>query len=243
MSFIDIKNLDVEVEGKIILKNFNLTLEKGKIYALMGPNGSGKSTLANVIVGNPHYEVKSGEILFEGKNILDLSVDERAKIGIFMSFQSPVSVSGVEISNFLRQAYNSINEKKISVLDFRKLLKEKAKILDIDDSLFARYLNEGFSGGEKKKSEILQLLILNPKFVILDETDSGLDIDALRTVAAGINSFFNQEKCVLVITHYRRILDYINPDKVVVLMDGQIISEGGVEVVEKLESKGFKGFR
>ncbi|GIU68169.1 MAG: ABC transporter ATP-binding protein [Candidatus Pacearchaeota archaeon] len=236
---LEIKNLYVEREGKEILKGVNLKLKTGKIYALMGPNGSGKSTLAHVIIGDPKYKVVSGKILFKKKNILNLKPDERAKLGIFLSFQNPVAISGVTISNFLRQAYNNFNKKKISFLEFKRLIEKKAKELEIDTDFLSRYINEGFSGGEKKKTEILQLLVLNPKIAILDETDSGLDIDALKIVAKGINKFMSNDKIILIITHYKRILNYIKPDKIFVMLNGKIVAEGKKEVIEKLEKKGY----
>ena len=243
MAFLEIKNLNVEVENKEILKNLNLSLEKGKVYALMGPNGSGKSTLANVLMGNPKYKVTSGEILFNGKDITKISVSEKAKLGIFLSFQYPQEIEGITISNFLRTAYNSLNEKNIAPIDFIKLIKEKSKELNIDEKLLRRHLNDGFSGGEKKKIEILQMLILNPKLVVLDETDSGLDIDSLKTLSKGINNFISKDKTILIITHYRRILDHIKPDKIFVMKSGEIMKEGGNELVEELEKTGYENIK
>ena len=241
---LEIKNLYVEHEGKIILKGVNLSLKPGEIHALMGPNGSGKSTLANVLMGHPKYKIVSGDILLNGKSISNISPDGRAREGLFLSFQNPVEVSGVTVSNFLRQAYNSLKEKKLSLLEFRHLLEQKAKELDMDTDFLARYLNEGFSGGEKKKAEILQLLVLNPKIAILDETDSGLDIDSLKKVAEGVKKFVGSDsgKMVLIITHYKRILDYLKPNKVSILSDGKVVASGGEEVVEMLEEKGYVGF-
>ena len=236
---LEIKNLYVNHEGKEILKGINLKIKKGKIHALMGPNGSGKTTLAHVLMGNPKYKVVSGDILLDGKSIKKLSPDERAKKGLFMSFQNPVEISGVSISNFLRQAYTSLHEKKISLLEFRHLLEKKCKELGIDHNLLSRYLNEGFSGGEKKKVEILQMFVLNPEIVVLDETDSGLDIDSLKTVAKGINKFMDKEKTILIITHYKRILDYVKPDKVFIMINGKIVAEGGSDLVDHLEEKGY----
>jgi len=243
---LEIKNLHVEIEiddGNLeILKGLNMTLKQGEIHALMGPNGSGKSTLANVLMGDPKYKITSGKILLNGENILELSPNERAKRGLFLSFQNPTSVPGVNIRKFLRQAYNSINpENKISLLEFQNLLESKAGELGIDKSFLERYLNEGFSGGEKKKLEILQLLVLNPKIAILDETDSGLDIDALRTIAKGINSFTKsgEGKTILIITHYKRILDHIKPDRVSIMIQGKITTSGGVDLVDHLEEKGY----
>lgn len=237
---LEIKNLSVDVNGKKVLKEINLKLEKGKVYALMGPNGSGKSSLANVLMGNPKYKILSGKILFNGEDITNLSVNERAKKGLFLSYQNPVEVPGVTVSNFLRTAFNSLNQRKISLLDFQKLLEEKAKELNIDRKFFTRYLNEGFSGGEKKKTEILQMLVLNPTITILDETDSGLDIDSLKIISKGIKKFTDKDKIILIITHYRRIFDHIKPDKIFVMMDGKIVFEGEREIVDKLEERGYE---
>lgn len=242
MAFLEIKDLKVDVEGKEILKGFNLNLEKGKVYALMGPNGSGKSTLAQVLMGNKKYNY-SGEIIFEGENILNIPPNERAKKGIFLSFQYPQEVSGVTIHNLLRNSYTSIHDKKLSLLEFQNLLKKNAKKLNFDESFFRRFINEGFSGGEKKKAEILQMLVLDPKLVILDETDSGLDIDSLKIVAEGVKNFINKNKTVLIITHYRRILDYIKPDKIFVMKNGEIIKEGGNDLIEELEKTGYENIK
>jgi len=238
---LEIKDLHVKIEDKEILKGVNLKLETGKIHALMGPNGSGKSTLANVIMGHPKYEITKGEIIYNGQVINDMPPNERAKLGLFLSFQYPSEVSGVTISSFLRTALNSKLEEPISVLDFHELLKEKMELLKVPEGFEERYLNEGFSGGEKKKLEILQLLVLNPTLAILDETDSGLDIDALRTIAKGINSFMNsgEGKTILIITHYKRILDHIKPDKVSIMIQGKITTTGGVDLVDHLEEKGY----
>ncbi len=238
MSFFEIKNLSAEIEDKKILDGINLELEKGKVYALMGPNGSGKSTLANVLMGNPKFN-SEGEIIFEGEDISNFSPDEKAKKGLFLSFQYPSEVSGITVLNFLRTAYNSIHEKKLSILDFQTLIEEKAKEINLDLGFLSRYLNEGFSGGEKKKLEILQLLVLNPRLVILDETDSGLDVDALKIISQGINNFMSKDKCVLIITHYKRILEYIKPDKIFIMCKGKIVKEGGEELVQNIEEKGY----
>ena len=240
---LEIKNLSVEVNGKKILKEINMKLEKGKVYALMGPNGSGKTSLANVLMGNAKYKILSGRIFLDRKDITDFPVNKRAEEGIFVSYQNPVEISGVSVSNFLRVAFNSLNKNKISMLDFQKLLEEKAEELNIDKKFLMRYLNEGFSGGEKKQMEILQMLVLNPNMVILDETDSGLDIDALKTISKGIKKFIDKNKTVLIITHYRKILDYIQPDKVFVMMEGKIVAEGEREIIDKLEEKGYKGLK
>ena len=236
---LEIKDLHVSIEGKEILKGVNLKLEKGKIHALMGPNGSGKSTLANIIMGHPKYEITKGNIIFEGEDITNLSPDERAKKGLFLSFQYPYEISGVTISSFLRTALNTKRDEPISVMDFRDLLKEKLALLKMDISFSDRYLNEGFSGGEKKKSEILQLAVLNPKAAILDETDSGLDIDALKSVAQGVNTIRDKDKIFLIITHYKRILEHIKPNKLSIMIDGKIALEGGPELVDHLEEKGY----
>jgi len=239
MSRLEIKDLHVSVEGKEILKGINLKLDTGKINALMGPNGSGKSTLSNALMGNPKYKITKGKITYNSKDITKLSTDKRAKLGIFLSFQYPSEVPGVTISNFLRTALNSITGEKIKVMDFKKLIDEKLKQLKMDPIFSRRYLNEGFSGGEKKKAEILQLMVLNPKLVILDETDSGLDIDALKEVSKGVNTFMNKDKCILIITHYKRILEYVKPDKLIIMIDGKIALEGKGDLVDHLEEKGY----
>ncbi len=237
-----IKNLEVSVENKKILKGINLTVKKGEVAVLMGPNGSGKSTLAYTIMGHPKYKVDAGTILYKGKNVLELKPNERAKLGVFLSFQYPSEIGGVTLSNFLRTAYKAITNQQISIMDFKKLLKEKMKLLKLDDKFAERFLNEGFSGGEKKKAEILQLALLHPHLALLDETDSGLDIDALKTVSEGINAVKeqNKEMSILLITHYQRILDYIKPDKVYIMLNGKIVMEGGNELVKELELKGYE---
>lgn len=236
---LEIKNLSVEIEGKKILDDFNLKLEKGKVYALMGQNGSGKSTLANVLSGNPKYKLTSGKIFLDEEDITEMSPDERARRGIFMSFQSPQEISGITIFDFLRTAYNSVNEKKISLLEFKKLLKEKCELLGVDENFTSRYLNQGFSGGEKKKSEILQLMILNPKIIILDETDSGLDIDALRIISESVNYLDKENKIILIISHYKRIFNHINADKVLIMSKGKISLEGEKDLIDEIEEKGY----
>jgi len=238
MNLLEIKDLHVEIEGKEILKGVNLSIELGKVNALMGPNGSGKSTLANVIMGNPVYEITKGQILYNGEDITEMDVDKRAKKGLFLSFQYPQEISGVTISTFLRGAYKNLKG-EISLLDFKLLLKEKLKLLKVDEAFAERYLNEGFSGGEKKRSEMLQMAVLDPKLSILDETDSGLDIDALRIVAEGINTLMTKEKGILIITHYKRILEHVKPDKVFIMINGKIALEGGPELVDQLEEKGY----
>ncbi len=235
---LEIKNLHVEVEGKEILKGINLSIDLGKINALMGPNGSGKSTLVNTIMGHPKYVVTKGDILFENKSIIKLSPDKRAKLGIFLSFQYPREISGVTVNKFLKTTSKELDP-NYSLFDFKKNLKEKREILGMTEEMTERYLNEGFSGGEKKKNEILQMLVLNPKLIILDETDSGLDVDSLKIVAKGVNSVMNKEKTVLIITHYKRILEYIKPDKVIILINGKVALEGDGKLADKLEEKGY----
>ena len=237
---LEIKNLHAGFNGKEILKGLSLNLEKGKIHALMGPNGSGKSTLSYVLMGNPGYKVDSGDILLDEKSILNMSPNERGKKGLFLSFQNPVEIEGVKLSAFLRQSYNLLHQKKLSISEFQKLIESKADELKIPKDFLSRYLNKGFSGGEKKKAEILQLLVLNPEIVILDETDSGLDIDSLRLVANGIKKFMNEEKIVLIITHYKRILEYVKPDKISVILNGKIVLEGNNDLIEHLEEKGYE---
>ena len=218
MKKLEIRNLHVSVDGKEILKGINLIVKAGEVHALMGPNGSGKSTLANTLMGHPKYNITKGKILLDGKDITNLSPDKRAKLGLFLSFQYPSEISGLTVSRFLRTALNSVRETQMAVIDFHRLLQEKMSLLKMDKKFGTRYLNHGFSGGEKKKMEILQMLILNPQYVILDETDSGLDVDALKIVAEGVNLLRkSKDKGLLLITHYNRILDYIKPDKVHIL--------------------------
>lgn len=241
---LEIRNLHARTEEREILKGVNLTLRKGELHALMGPNGAGKSTLAYVLMGHPAYEVTEGEVLLNGQNILELDPEERAQLGLFLAFQYPVAVPGVTIANFLRAALNAKRKaqglEEISVLEFRKLLLEKMRLLKMDPAFAGRYVNDGFSGGEKKRAEILQMAVLDPEFAILDETDSGLDIDALRTVAQGINALRGPERGFLVITHYKRILDYVRPDYVHVMVDGRIVRSGGPELADELEAKGYE---
>ncbi len=240
---LEIKNLHAGIEGKEILKGLNLQINKGEVHAIMGPNGSGKSTLAKVLAGHPSYEVLRGEVLYEGKNLLELEPDERARAGVFLAFQYPVEVPGVSNSQFLRLAYNEkmkhLGEEELDPLEFNDLLKERAKIVEMDSSFFKRSVNEGFSGGEKKRNEILQMAVLQPKLAILDETDSGLDIDALRIVAEGVNKLRNADKAIILVTHYQRLLNYIEPDFVHVLANGKIVKEGGKELALELEEKGY----
>lgn len=234
-----IKDLHVSVDGKKILNGVSLSVKKGEVCALMGPNGSGKSTLANALMGHPRYRVDKGEIQYKGRNILKLSPDERAKLGIFLSFQYPVEIPGVTVSNFLRAAYNSVKPQQISVPDFVKMLKDKMNMLKMEGSFSRRYLNEGFSGGEKKRAEILQLAVLQPEIAVLDEADSGLDIDSLKAVANGIDSLTGPDLGILIITHYKRILTYIKPEKVYVMVKGRIVKSGGKEIVDELEAGGY----
>ena len=240
---LEIKNLQASINKKTILKGVNLTIKPGELHAIMGPNGSGKSTLANVLSGKNGYEI-SGEVNYRGKNLNNISVDERAQKGIFLAFQYPLEIPGVNTNNFLKTSLNSIRkskgEEELDTLAFLKLVKEKSSELGIDEKILSRQLNVGFSGGEKKKNEILQMKILDPNLSILDETDSGLDIDALKIVAKGVNSSRNNEKSFLVITHYQRLLDHIKPDFVHVLSDGKIIRTGCGELAEELEKTGYK---
>jgi Fe-S cluster assembly ATP-binding protein len=252
-----IRDLHAKIEDKEILRGVNLTVRQGETHALMGPNGSGKSTLANVIMGHPKYEVTQGEILFRSVNILDLSADKRARMGLFLAFQYPSSVPGVTVANFLRRALEARREgydptatneptgeapkkKGIPPAEFRKLITEKMKLLKVDTGFINRYINEGFSGGEKKRAEILQMAMLEPSMAVLDETDSGLDIDALKIVSDGVNALRGPNLGVLIITHYQRILNYITPDVVHVMYKGQIIKTGGADLAHELEKKGYE---
>ncbi len=246
---LEIRNLHVTVEGQEILKGVNLTIKQGEIHALMGPNGSGKSTLASTLMGHPSYEVTSGQIIFDGVDLLELEADERSRMGLFLAFQYPVAIPGVTLANFLRQAINARRkaadpeDKGMPIPEFRRLLKAKMDLLQMDHSFAGRYLNEGFSGGEKKRAEILQLATLEPKIAVLDETDSGLDIDALRVVSEGVNRLYGPELGVLVITHYQRILNYIKPQFVHIMMDGRIVESGGPELALHLEEHGYDWVR
>jgi Fe-S cluster assembly ATP-binding protein len=238
-----IENLQVEIDGSEIIKGLNLEVGQGEIHAIMGPNGSGKSTLANVLMGHPRYEVTEGSVTFFGQDVFELEPDERAKLGMFLAFQYPSEVPGVSVANFLRTAVNSVREKELSVMEMYKLLQEKMRIMQMDPKFAERYLNEGFSGGEKKRNEILQMLMLEPKLAIMDETDSGLDIDALQVVARGVNEIRGPEFSAVVITHYQRILRYIEPDHVHVMLDGRIVTSGGKELALELEDKGYEWVR
>jgi len=240
---LEIKNLHATVNGKEILKGIDLTIKDGEIHALMGTNGAGKSTLSNVIVGNPAYEVTEGSITFNGKDLLAMKTEERAHEGIFMSFQTPIEIPGVSMTNFMRAAVNARRQAKgeepLKSTDFLKVMREKRKLVEIDQKLMNRSVNEGFSGGEKKRNEIFQMAMLEPTFCILDETDSGLDVDALRIVAEGFNKLRTSETSAMVITHYQRLLDYIKPDIVHVLIDGKIVKTGGPDLALKIENEGF----
>jgi Fe-S cluster assembly ATP-binding protein len=237
-----IKDLHVSVEGKQILRGVDLAVNRGEVHALMGPNGSGKSTLANSIMGHPRYQVTQGSIAFQGEEIAGLTPDERARRGLFLAFQYPIGVPGVVMGNFLRAALKARRGEDVPVRDFRKLLDETLDMLKMDPAFVRRYVNEGFSGGEKKRAEVLQMALLRPELAVLDETDSGLDIDALRTVAEGINALRGPELGVLLITHYQRILDYIEPDYVHVFVDGRVVERGGPELAQKLEAEGYEAF-
>jgi Fe-S cluster assembly ATP-binding protein len=249
MSEMEIRNLHVSVEGKEILKGVNLTIRQGEVHAIMGPNGTGKSTLSYALMGHPFYEVTEGEVIFKGQNILELEPDERSREGIFLAFQYPVSIPGVSLANFLRSAINArrkaanSEDKGIPLPEFRKLLKEKMETLRMDHSFAGRYLNEGFSGGEKKRAEILQMATLRPEIAILDETDSGLDIDALRVVSEGVNALRGPDLGVMLITHYQRILNYIKPDYVHIMLAGRIVESGGAELALQLEEHGYEWAR
>jgi Fe-S cluster assembly ATP-binding protein len=245
MTELVIRNLHVSIEGKEILKGVDLTVKPGEVHALMGPNGNGKSTLAYSIMGHPGYTVTEGEVCFEGVNLLELDPDQRSRMGIFLAFQYPVAIPGVSVANFLRTALNTrrkmanTEDKGMPIPEFRKLLRERMELLKMDPAFAGRYLNDGFSGGEKKRNEILQMAVLKPAIAILDETDSGLDIDALRIVSQGVNTLRGPDLGVLVITHYQRILNYIKPDYVHILLDGRIVETGGPELALSLEEHGY----
>ncbi len=249
MSELVIKNLRVNVEDNEILKGVDLTIRKGEIHAIMGPNGTGKSTLAYALMGHPNYDVTGGEAMFKGKNVLDLEPDERSHLGLYLAFQYPIAIPGVTVANFLRTAINSHRkaadpgDKGVPIPEFRTMLKERMDLLKMDHSFAGRYLNEGFSGGEKKRAEILQMAALQPEIAILDETDSGLDIDALRVVSEGVNALRGGEFGALVITHYQRILNYIKPDFVHIMLDGRVVESGGPELALRLEEQGYDWVR
>ena len=241
-ALLQIEDLHVEVEGKEILTGLDLTINKGEIHAIMGPNGSGKSTLAYVLTGRPGYEVTAGKVLYKGEDISPLAPDERAKAGIFLAFQYPTEVPGVSVVNFMRTAYNAIHpDEPKAAMAFRLYLQEKIDLLEIPTELVDRYVNQGFSGGEKKRNEILQMAVLSPELAIMDETDSGLDIDALKHVSGGVNKLAGPEVGIVLITHYQRLLNYIRPDVVHVLMGGRIARSGGFELAELLEAEGYTG--
>ncbi len=249
MSQLEIKNLHVGIDGKEIVKGLNLTINPGEIHAIMGPNGTGKSTLSYALMGHPLYEVTEGEVWFKGQNILELEPDERSRLGLFLAFQYPVAIPGVTVANFLRSAINARRraenpeDKGIPIPEFRKMLKGKMEMLKMDQSFAGRYLNDGFSGGEKKRAEILQMAVLQPSIAILDETDSGLDIDALRIVSDGVNALMSNDMGVLVITHYQRLLNYIKPHFVHVMMNGRIVESGGPDLALHLEEHGYDWIR
>jgi Fe-S cluster assembly ATP-binding protein len=251
-----IENLHASIEDREILKGVDLTVNQGEIHALMGPNGSGKSTLANIIAGHPAYEVTEGSIKYFGEDILEWTPDERARKGLFLAFQYPTVIPGVSMANFLRMAVTSVRNaraeeaaenggatQRLTPREFRRLMKEKMALLKMDDAFATRYLNEGFSGGEKKRAEILQMALLEPRLAILDETDSGLDIDALKVVSEGVNALAGPEMGILLITHYQRLLNFIKPDYVHIMMDGRIVQSGGPELAHELEAKGYEGLR
>jgi Fe-S cluster assembly ATP-binding protein len=244
MPLLEIRNLHVNVDGAEIIKGLDLTIERGKVHSIMGPNGSGKSTLARVLAGHPDYEVTGGEVIFDGKDLLEMDADERAREGVFMAFQYPVEIPGVSNTEFLKAALNAVREhrglKTLNAVEFIKLVKTTMKTVEMPGDLLKRSVNEGFSGGEKKRHEIFQMALLEPKLCVLDETDSGLDIDALRIVSRGVNAMRNEERGFLVITHYQRLLDYIVPDYVHVLVDGRIVKSGGKELALELEEKGYR---
>ena len=236
----EFKDIHVEVEDKEIVKGVSLTIRPGEVHAIMGKNGSGKSSLSNALAGHPTYKISSGQVTLDGRSLLEMSADERSRAGLFLAFQYPVANPGVTVANFMRTALKAHRGKEADMSDFRKLFKSEMKDLGVDPSFATRYLNDGFSGGEKKRIEILQMAILNPRMAILDETDSGLDIDALKTVSEGINRFHNDQNGILLVTHYQRLLNYIKPDYVHVMMDGRLVKSGGPELALKLEERGYE---
>ncbi|MGC8947772.1 MAG: Fe-S cluster assembly ATPase SufC [Thermoprotei archaeon] len=243
MALLEIKNLRVLVEGKEILKGINLTINQGEVHAVMGPNGSGKSTLAYSIMGHPKYKITEGDILFNGQSILQFTTDQRARLGLFLAFQTPLEIQGLPLTGFLRTAYNMMITQsggvQVSPMEFMKIIREKIAMLNLDESFVKRYLNEGFSGGERKKNEVLQMLILKPKLAILDEVDTGLDIDSLKIIAQAINSLRDGNRSILMITHYQRILKYVKPDHVHVILNGKIVLSGDYKLAEELEARGY----
>jgi len=238
--FLVIEDLHVSVEDKEILRGVNLTINKGEVHALMGPNGCGKSTLSNAIMGHPKYKITQGKIFFNGEDITNIAPDQRAKKGIFLAFQYPVAIPGVRIFNFLKNMMSSVQGREINISEFRKELKEKTKMLEVKSSFIQRYLNDGFSGGEKKRNEILQMALFNPKLALLDETDSGLDVTALKTVCDGINKVLNPEMSAIIITHYKRMLEYVKPQFVHIMMNGKIVKEGAGELIDYIDENGYK---
>ena len=235
----EFKNIHVEVEGKEVVRGVSLRMNAGETHAIMGPNGSGKSSLSNALMGHPSYKISKGEAWLNGKSILDMEADERSRAGLFLAFQYPLAIPGVSVANFLRAAVRSHRGEGADMSDFRSLLKKQMAALSVDPSFATRYLNDGFSGGEKKRVEILQMAMLNPRVALLDETDSGLDIDALKTVADGINRFHNENNSMLLVTHYQRLLNYIKPDFVHVMVNGKLVKTGGPELALKLEDEGY----
>lgn len=240
MNQLEIRNLHASIEGEPILKGVNLVVPKGQVHAIMGPNGAGKSTLGKIIAGDPSYEIPKGDILVDGVNIMEMEADERARLGVFLAFQYPVEVPGVTNANFLRLAMQAKKGGEVSVMEFYGKLQEALKVLEWDESILTRYLNDGFSGGEKKRNEIMQMMVLEPSYAIMDETDSGLDIDALKVVSKGVNAMRGPNFGALVITHYQRLLNYIQPDVVHVMLDGRIVTSGGPELALKLEAQGYE---
>lgn len=242
-TFLRIDDLHVEIDGKEILKGLDLQVQKGEVHVIMGPNGAGKSTLANILMGHPKYEVTAGKFSLGTQDITKLKTHERAKLGLFLSFQYPQEIAGITLENFLRSAKNATSQTPMKVLEFQKLLKQKMSVLEMDPEYATRYLNHGFSGGEKKKSEILQMLVLDPKLAILDETDSGLDVDAVRVVAKGIQEYHHADNSLVLITHHKSLLEHIQPDAVHFLVDGRIVESGGVELIAKMEESGFTAYK
>ena len=246
MIFLNINNLNVSVDNKKIIENFNININQGEVHVIMGPNGSGKSTLANVLAGNENYEINSGKIIFKDEDILNLNIEERAQKGIFLAFQYPVEIPGVNITPFLHTAINlklkNENKSELDNLSFVKMLRKKAEELGISSEILKRSINTGFSGGEKKRYEILQMSVLNPEFAIFDETDSGLDVDALRIVTEGINKFKNKKNSFLIITHYQKLLEYIHPDYVHVMLNGRIVKTGDIHLANEIEQSGYKNY-